>query len=165
MWMMVMFDLPTETPKQRKSATRFRKFLLDTGFEMVQFSVYVQFVGTFESSQKYVRAIRSNQPEYGDINILFFTDKQFAAIIHLSNRHEEKLKEEPKQFEMFWKKLFFYHGTVILWINDEQNETKNKRIANRFFENNTCFFLKKALYHRQKNANSVRQKAEKQFFF
>lgn len=101
MWMMVMFDLPTETPKQRKSATRFRKFLLDTGFEMVQFSVYVQFVGTFESSQKYVRAIRSNQPEYGDINILFFTDKQFAAIIHLSNRHEEKLKEEPKQFEMF----------------------------------------------------------------
>ena len=107
MWMMVMFDLPTETPKQRKSATRFRKFLLDTGFEMVQFSVYVQFVGTFESSQKYVRAIRNNQPEYGDINILFFTDKQFAAIIHLSNRHEEKLKEEPKQFEMFWKKIVF----------------------------------------------------------
>lgn len=54
MWMMVMFDLPTETHSQRKSAAKFRKFLLDEGFEMVQFSVYVQFTGTWESSQKFV---------------------------------------------------------------------------------------------------------------
>ena len=58
MWMMVMFDLPTETHSQRKSAAKFRKFLLDEGFEMVQFSVYVQFTGTWENSQKFVRAIK-----------------------------------------------------------------------------------------------------------
>lgn len=98
MWMMVMFDLPTETHSQRKSAA---KFLLDEGFEMVQFSVYVQFTGTWESSQKFIRAIKKNNPQYGDVNILFFTDKQFSNIIHIENRVDKSLKEEPKQFELF----------------------------------------------------------------
>lgn len=101
MWMMVMFDLPTETPQERKSASRFRKFLLDEGFEMVQFSVYVQFTGTYENSQKFVRAIKKNNPQYGDVNILFFTDKQFANIIHIKNCVDNSLKEEPAQFELF----------------------------------------------------------------
>lgn len=101
MWMMVMFDLPTDTRAERKSATKFRNFLIDSGFEMVQFSVYVQFTGTFENSQKFVRAIRKNNPEYGDINILFFTDKQFANIIHIENRVDKVLKSEPAQFELF----------------------------------------------------------------
>lgn len=101
MWMMVMFDLPTETHSQRKSAAKFRKFLLDEGFEMVQFSVYVQFTGTWENSQKFVRAIKKNNPQYGDVNILFFTDKQFSNIIHIENRVDKSLKEEPSQFELF----------------------------------------------------------------
>ena len=101
MWMMVMFDLPTETPTQRKSATKFRKFLLDEGFEMVQFSVYVQFTGTHENSQKFIRAIQKNNPSYGDVNILFFTDKQFANIIHIQNRITKSLKKKPDQFELF----------------------------------------------------------------
>ncbi|MCV6599213.1 MAG: CRISPR-associated endonuclease Cas2 [Alphaproteobacteria bacterium] len=101
MWMMVMFDLPTDTSVQRKSASKFRKFLLDTGFEMVQFSVYTQFTGTWESSQKYVNNIKENTPKYGDINILFFTDKQFENIIHIENLKEEKLREKPNQFELF----------------------------------------------------------------
>lgn len=101
MWMMVMFDLPTETKAQRKSASNFRKFLLDEGFEMVQFSVYIQFTGTWESSQKFVRAIEKNNPAYGDVNILFFTDKQFENIIHIKNSIEKKLKKKPDQFELF----------------------------------------------------------------
>ena len=101
MWMMVMFDLPTETTEQRKSATKFRKFLLDEGFEMVQFSVYVQFVGTYENSQKFIRAIQKNNPSYGDVNILFFTDKQFANIIHIQNRIAKSLKKKPEQYELF----------------------------------------------------------------
>jgi len=101
MWMMVMFDLPTETAAQRKSATKFRKFLLDEGFEMVQFSVYVQFTGTQENSQKFIRAIQRNNPAYGDINILFFTDKQFANIIHIQNRIAKTRKKHPDQFELF----------------------------------------------------------------
>ncbi len=43
MWMMVLFDLPVLTKKERKAATRFRNFLLDQAFAMSQFSVYMRF--------------------------------------------------------------------------------------------------------------------------
>ena len=43
MWMMVLFDLPVLTKQERKDANRFRKFLLDQGFDMCQFSVYLRF--------------------------------------------------------------------------------------------------------------------------
>ena len=43
MWMVVLFDLPVGTKKERKAATKFRKFLLDQGFEMSQYSVYMRF--------------------------------------------------------------------------------------------------------------------------
>ncbi len=101
MWMMVMFDLPTETKKQRQIAAQFRTFLQQNGFEKIQWSVYVQFTGTFESSQKYINAVKNNCPSVGDINILLFTDKQFSNIIHISNRDAGKLKEIPAQFELF----------------------------------------------------------------
>ena len=61
MWMMVMFDLPTDTAYERKQATKFRKFLLDAGFEMSQYSVYLRFTGTRENSQKYVKRVYLKQ--------------------------------------------------------------------------------------------------------
>ena len=41
-WLVVAFDLPVLSPLQRKTATGFRKFLLDDGFQMMQFSVYIR---------------------------------------------------------------------------------------------------------------------------
>ena len=38
-----MFDLPVLTKQERKDANRFRKFLLDQGFDMCQLSVYLRF--------------------------------------------------------------------------------------------------------------------------
>ena len=140
MWMMVMFDLPTETHSQRKSAAKFRKFLLDEGFEMVQFSVYVQFTGTWESSQKFVRAIKKNNPQYGDVNILFFTDKQFSNIIHIENRVDKSLKEEPLQFELFC----FYSTQMIRKILRKMNyQAKNRAIKSYFFKNRLGSNLRK----------------------
>lgn len=47
MWLMVMFDLPVQTKKDRKLASKFRNDLLDLGFLRCQFSIYVKFcVGT-----------------------------------------------------------------------------------------------------------------------
>ena len=42
MWTLVMYDLPTETKKERKAAANFRKELLKDGFSMFQFSMYVR---------------------------------------------------------------------------------------------------------------------------
>lgn len=58
MWMMVMFDLPTGTPPERKMYGDFRNVLLENGFRMSQYSVYFRFCGERECCAKYVRAIK-----------------------------------------------------------------------------------------------------------
>ena len=42
MWVLVMFDLPTETKKDRKVADYFRRDMLRDGFVMFQFSMYLR---------------------------------------------------------------------------------------------------------------------------
>lgn len=102
MWMMVMFDLPTETKHERREASRFRNFLQDLGFSMAQYSVYMRFTGTRENSQKYVNAVKRNNPQTGDVNILFFTDTQFGDIIHLDKSDNPSvLAHRPDQLQLF----------------------------------------------------------------
>lgn len=101
MWMMVMFDLPVGEPDERKRATAFRNYLLDEGFEMSQFSVYLRFCGTREAAMPFVKRIKSRIPPDGDVSILFFTDKQFADIISFKNRKPVLMDEKPDQLTLF----------------------------------------------------------------
>lgn len=101
MWMMVMFDLPVTEKIERKIATDFRNFLLDEGFEMSQFSVYLRFCGSREKTDKYVRLVQSHLPADGKVSVLFFTDKQFGEVIHLENKKPRKLAEKPGQYTLF----------------------------------------------------------------
>lgn len=97
MWMIVMFDLPVGTDKERKKATKFRNFLLDEGFSMSQFSVYLKFCGTKEQTAPVVKRIVDNSPKDGQISILFFIDKQFSDIINIQNREIIENKNIPEQ--------------------------------------------------------------------
>lgn len=101
MWMMVMFDLPVASEKDRKNYTEFRNALLDNGFEMSQFSVYLRFCGDRECSEKYVRVVKANAPPEGNVSILFFTDKQFGQIINIVRYDRPKKKEIPDQLTLF----------------------------------------------------------------
>lgn len=62
MWIMTLFDLPVGTKKERKAATAFRNFLLDQGFEMAQFSVYMRFCSGKEQAETYYKRIRKPCP-------------------------------------------------------------------------------------------------------
>lgn len=101
MWILVMFDLPTDTKKQRKDATAFRNFLLDQGFERSQFSVYARFVNGKEAFATRVARIERNLPEAGDVQFLNFTDRQYRDIVHFSDQGRRKARENPKQLVMF----------------------------------------------------------------
>ena len=57
MRMVVMFDLPVETREQRKIATKFRKYLLDEGYVMMQFSVYYRICNGKDMVNKYLLAL------------------------------------------------------------------------------------------------------------
>ena len=57
MWMMVLFDLPVVESDERKAATDFRNFLLDNGFAMVQYSIYIKLFSGKDACEKYYKLI------------------------------------------------------------------------------------------------------------
>ncbi len=101
MWILVMFDLPTDTKLQRKAATGFRNFLLDEGFERSQFSVYARFVKGKEAFQTRVNRIGRHLPDKGDIQILNFTDRQYRDIVHFSDQGRRAARKNPEQLALF----------------------------------------------------------------
>ena len=73
MWMVVMFDLPVMEKAERKAATQFRNGLLDLGFEMSQFSVYMRFCTSQAQVDTLCRAVERALPQGGKVNIFQFT--------------------------------------------------------------------------------------------
>ena len=101
MWMVVMFDLPVIEKNERKAATRFRTNLLDWGFEMCQFSVYARFCTSQAQIDTLVKQVEFALPEGGNVNVLFFTDKQYERIISFRGRQKDPAKKAPDQYLLF----------------------------------------------------------------
>jgi CRISPR-associated protein Cas2 len=101
MWITVMFDLPVVEKTERKAATNFRNSLLDMGFEMVQFSVYMRFCTSQAQINTYCKRVESALPEGGRVNILTFTDKQYERIISYQGKSKQAAKNSPDQFDLF----------------------------------------------------------------
>lgn len=96
-----MFDLPVVTKPERKAATAFRNTLLDLGFEMAQFSVYMRFCTSQAQIDTYCKRVEAALPEGGQVNILVFTDKQYEKIITYHGKSKQPDKKSPDQFELF----------------------------------------------------------------
>ncbi|BCK74745.1 CRISPR-associated endoribonuclease Cas2 [Acetobacter aceti NBRC 14818] len=80
MWLMIFFDLPVKTKPQRRQATRFRNFLRDDGFMMLQYSVYARVGRGQDSIDKHLRRVRAALPKEGSIRALQVTDKQYGRM-------------------------------------------------------------------------------------
>lgn len=80
MWVMVFFDLPVKSKEQRRLATRFRNFLKDDGFIMLQLSVYARICRGQPAVEKHVRRVRQNLPGDGCVRALQVTEKQFSRM-------------------------------------------------------------------------------------
>ena len=101
MWVLVFFDLPTETKRDRKAAADFRKNIMHDGFTMFQFSIYVRHCASSENAEVHVRRVKSLLPEYGKVGILTITDKQFSSIQLFYGRKNQPPKCEGVQLELF----------------------------------------------------------------
>ena len=101
MWLYVMFDLPTGSRQERRVATRFRNFLLDHGFEMAQFSVYLRFAESKQAAEVHIRKIRTALPDKGKVHIVTITDKQYANARIFSGTQREYSGEKPSQLALF----------------------------------------------------------------
>lgn len=102
MWIFVFFDMPVTKAIQRKRAARFRKNLLKSGFNMMQFSVYTKNCPSLESAQASIKRIESYLEPDGNVSILLVTDKQYGNILNFWGKKEKKLKSETwQQLELF----------------------------------------------------------------
>lgn len=102
MWVLVFFDLPTETKKDKKAYARFRKSLMADGFTMFQFSIYVRHCASVENANAHTRRVETFLPEYGNVCIMTITDKQFGAIKLFQGVRPKEPQMGPQQLELFW---------------------------------------------------------------
>lgn len=101
MWVLVFFDLPTATKRDKKAYVRFRDLLQGDGFTMFQFSIYVRHCASSENAAMHVRRVKSYLPEYGKVGVLCITDKQFANIELFLGKKPQASKAEGQQLELF----------------------------------------------------------------
>ena len=101
MWMMVLFDLPVLTKPERKAATKFRKFLLDQGFEMSQYSVYMRFCAGKEQAEAYTKKVEKVVPTTGKVHIVYLTDKQYENVKTFDGRTRQPARKNPEQYVLF----------------------------------------------------------------
>ncbi len=101
MWLLVFFDLPTETKKDRKNANSFRKKLLEDGFSMFQFSIYMRHCASRENMNVHIKRVKSFLPPDGFVAIMQITDKQFGMIELFRGKKKDKKPEMPQQLSIF----------------------------------------------------------------
>ena len=97
MRVMVFFDLPTLTARNRRDYMLFRKHLIKSGFIMEQESVYSKLVPNGNAADSLIQNIKKNLPESGLIQVLRVTEKQYANMEYvLGNRRGEVLTSDDR---------------------------------------------------------------------
>ncbi|EDP96217.1 CRISPR-associated endonuclease Cas2 [Kordia algicida OT-1] len=101
MWVLVFFDLPTETKKERRAASQFRKKLIDDGFTMFQFSIYLRHCPSRENAKVHTKRVKQMLPKQGKVCILEITDKQFEKMELFHGVKEVDIPQPVQQLELF----------------------------------------------------------------
>lgn len=101
MWVLVFFDLPTETKKDRKNYARFRKDILADGFSMFQFSMYLRHCSSKENAEVHIKRVKGILPPKGHVGIMCVTDKQFGMMEIFRGKEPVEAPETIQQLELF----------------------------------------------------------------
>jgi CRISPR-associated protein Cas2 len=101
MWVLVFFDLPTETPKERKIYAAFRKNIMKDGFQMFQFSIYLRHCASRENADVHIKRVKKILPEKGHVGIMCVTDKQFGMMEIFHGQKPTDTTPPVQQLEMF----------------------------------------------------------------
>ncbi|MCA9225705.1 MAG: CRISPR-associated endonuclease Cas2 [Planctomycetales bacterium] len=101
MWILAMFDLPTDTKRARKAYASFRKSLIEDGFTMMQYSVYARHCPSKENAEVHVERIKRNLPPDGEVRVMAITDKQFERMMIFWGKTRQRPEPTPCQLELF----------------------------------------------------------------
>lgn len=101
MWVLAMFDLPTDTKDARRQYAQFRKALVKDGFEMMQYSVYARYCPSRENARVHKRRIQQNLPPDGEVRVLQLTDKQYEKMQVFWGKMRKRTEQPPAQLQLF----------------------------------------------------------------
>lgn len=97
MRLMVMFDLPVETSKDRRNYRKFRKALLNEGFLMVQYSIYVRVCVDKKSANLMEKRIATFAPAEGLIQTLMATEKQYNSMNFIVGESKKDVRNSAER--------------------------------------------------------------------
>lgn len=101
MRLLVFFDLPTSTKKERKEYTVFRRFLLKSGYDMLQFSVYCRICKGQDTADRYMLHLETHLPPKGNIRAMIVTNTQYEKMKILIGVDKKEEKIGSKQLLLF----------------------------------------------------------------
>ena len=97
MRVIVLFDLPTYTTEDMREYRKFRKYLLKSGFFMLQESVYCKLALNHSIVQTIQLSLNKNKPKSGLVQVLMITEKQYSKMIYLvGERKNDKLDDDDR---------------------------------------------------------------------
>ena len=92
MRILVFFDLPVVKKKERKVYAQFRRFLLNDGYDMIQYSVYSRLCNGTDMTNKHLKRLNTILPEKGSVRCLTITEKQYEEMKFLVGKPTIKEK-------------------------------------------------------------------------
>jgi CRISPR-associated protein Cas2 len=101
MWLLVMFDLPVDTPSAKRQYALFRKALLKDGFTRMQFSVYTRHCASEENADVHEQRVGGHLPPDGEVRVLRITDKQYERMGVYWGKMRKPTEQPPRQLELF----------------------------------------------------------------
>ena len=99
MRLIVFFDLPVETAKQRKEYRLFRKYLIKEGYLMLQESVYAKLVTNEANAGAAISRMRKHRPPEGLVQVLKVTERQYETMVFITG--SQKVYDEIDTMEEF----------------------------------------------------------------
>ena len=99
----IFFDLPNVYTNDKRNYTKFRRFLINEGFIMMQESVYSKLMMNSQQIQLLIQRIRRNAPKKGIIQVLNVTENQYAQIEYIIGSNNTKILDNEDRLVIIWK--------------------------------------------------------------
>ena len=98
MRVIIFFDLPMESPQEKRDYIVFRKMLMQNGFIMMQKSVYCKLAINQNAADSILDIVRKNKPRQGNVQALTITEKQYAKIEYILGARSGDIIDSDERF-------------------------------------------------------------------
>ena len=97
MRVVVLFDLPITTDQGKREYRSFRKYLVKSGFIMMQESVYCKLVQNDTAADTLIDNIRKNKPSSGIVQVMKLTEKQYSRIEYIVGESKTEVLDSDER--------------------------------------------------------------------